>query len=172
MNKSNKCRKNPAYWGESLHWRTNTSTAYYWECRRTRASFFSIHKHPGPSSRIDLYTVVMSRLQKSKINQNPREASSLSRVFLISLVYVCMYLFVSRLLAKRKTIQTWNSLHILPYTFSKNGFFVFSKKSPWRPLASINCRVTWIFRISPWLPCSPFFFFFEIRVFYFLIWDN
>ena len=24
-------------------------------------------------------------------------------------------------------------------------FFVFSKKSPWRPLASKNCRVTWFF---------------------------
>ena len=42
--------------------------------------------------------------------QNPREASSRSRILLFSLVYVFMYviiyLFVSRLLAKRKTIQT------------------------------------------------------------------
>ena len=43
--------------------------------------------------------------------------------------------------------------YIIPLTLSKNGFFVFSIKSPWRPLASKNCRVTWIFRISPRLPC-------------------
>ena len=43
-------------------------------------------------------------------NLNPREGSSWSRIFLISLVYVCMYLFmylfVPRLLANEKTIQT------------------------------------------------------------------
>ena len=38
--------------------------------------------------------------------QNPREASSRSWIFLFSLVYVCVYLCVSRLLAKLKTIQT------------------------------------------------------------------
>ena len=42
--------------------------------------------------------------------QNPREASSRSRIFLISLVYGFMYvficLFVSRLLAYLKMIQT------------------------------------------------------------------
>ena len=68
-------------------------------------------------------------------------------------IYVIIYLFVSRLLATLTTIQTWNLAHILPLTLSKNGFFVFSIKSPWRPLASKNCRVTWIFRISPRLPC-------------------
>ena len=36
----------------------------------------------------------------------------------------------------------------------ENGFFVFSKKSPWRQLASKNCRVRWILRISPRLPYS------------------
>ena len=92
--------------------------------------------------------------------------SSRSRIFLISLVYLCMYLYiylcVSRLLAKRKTIQTWNLAHILPLTLSKNGFLVFSIKSPWRPLASKNCRVTWIFRITPRLPC--FFVFIDFLV--------
>ena len=65
--------------------------------------------------------------------QNPREASSRSRIFLNSLVYVCVYvciyLFVSRLLAKRKTIQTWNLPHILPLTLSKNGFFLFFRSN-------------------------------------------
>ena len=75
-------------------------------------------------------------------------------------VYVFMYVFVSRLLAKWKPIQTWNLAHILPSTLSKNESFVFSKKSPWRPLGSKNCRVTWIFRKSPRLPCFNFFFFF------------
>ena len=132
-------------------------------------------------------------------------------------VYLSICVIVSRLLAKRKTIQTWNLANILPLTLSKNGFFVFSIKSPWgeqpvkdflkftricvclciyvfiylchfswpdekrytpdiwhtysrwtylktvfflffwikspwRPLSSKNCRVTWIFRISPRLP--------------------
>ena len=68
-----------------------------------------------------------------------------------------MYLFVSRLQATLTTIQTWNLAHILPMTLSKNGFFVFSIKSPWRPLASKNCRVRWIFRISPRFPCFSIF---------------
>ena len=53
------------------------------------------------------------RNRRTTINyQNPREASSRSRIFLISLVYVCVcmylfvYLFVSRLLATLTTIQT------------------------------------------------------------------
>ena len=70
-------------------------------------------------------------------------------------VFICVY--VSRLLAKRKTIQTWNLAHILPLTLSKNGFVVFSKKRPWEPLASKNCRVTWIFCIAPRLPCLLIF---------------
>ena len=72
-------------------------------------------------------------------------------------VYLFMYSFLSRLLAKRKTIQTWYLAHILALTSSKNVFFVLSKKFSWRPLASKNCRVTWIFRISPRL---PFYFLF------------
>ena len=38
---------------------------------------------------------------------------------------VFIYVFVSRLQAKRKTIQTSNFAHILQSTLSKNGFFVF-----------------------------------------------
>ena len=39
----------------------------------------------------------------------------------------------------------------------KMGFMVFSKKRSRGPLASKNCRVTWIFRISPRSPsCSVF----------------
>ena len=53
-------------------------------------------------------------------NQNPHEASSRSRIFLILLAYVCMYvgislfvyLFVSRLLATLTMIQIWNSAPI------------------------------------------------------------
>ena len=67
-------------------------------------------------------------------------------------ICVFVYLFVWRLLAKRRTLQTWKLAHILPLTLSKKRFF-FPKKSPWRPLALKNCRVTWIFRISPRLPC-------------------
>ena len=69
-------------------------------------------------------------------------------------IYLFICVFVSRLLAPLTTIQTWNLAHILPLTLSKNGFF--SMKSPWRPLASKKCRVTWIFSISPRLPCDFF----------------
>ena len=35
-------------------------------------------------------------------------------------------------------------------------FLVFSKNFTWWPLTSKNCSVTWIFLISPWLPCFHF----------------
>ena len=73
--------------------------------------------------------------------------------------YLSIYVCVSRLLDKWKTIQTWNLALILPLTSSKNG--VFFKKSPWRPLALKNCCVTWIFRIPPRLPCFLKFHFIQ-----------
>ena len=78
--------------------------------------------------RFYLYT---SYIFNNSFNQYPSEARRGSRIFLISLVYVYLfvYLFVSRLVAKWKTIQTWNFAHILPLTLSKNGFFDFSKKT-------------------------------------------
>ena len=45
-------------------------------------------------------------------------------------VYVFMCLCVSRLLAKRKTLQTWNLAPILPLTLPKNGFFCFFNQIP------------------------------------------
>ena len=45
---------------------------------------------------------------------------------------------------KRCRSEIWHTYSHWPYL--KTGFFVFSIKSPWRPLASKNCRVTWIFR--------------------------
>ena len=57
--------------------------------------------------------------------QNPREASSRSRIFLISLLYVCICVFICLCHAKQKTIQPWNLEHILPLTLSKNMFFCF-----------------------------------------------
>ena len=68
-----------------------------------------------------------SQKQRKTDFQNPRKASSRSRIFLLSLAYVFMYvfiyLFVSRLLAKRKTLQTRNLVQPLPLTTSKNSFF-------------------------------------------------
>ena len=84
-------------------------------------------------------------------------------------IYGCIYLCVSRLLAKRKMIQTWNFAHILVLTLSKNEFFVFSKKSPWRPLTSKNYRITWIFRISPPKPCFIFHTFSKVEI-YLWVW--
>ena len=106
---------------------------------------------------ISNYNMRMS-LHKTSTFKNPCEVTSRSRIFLFSLVNVSVGLWVVRdLLAKRKTIQTWNLAHILPLILSKNGFFVFSIKSPWRPLASKNCRVTWILRISPRFPSNSLF---------------
>ena len=64
---------------------------------------------------------------------NPCDASSRSRIFLFSLVYVIcvyewLYVFVSRLLAKRKTIQTRNLARIVTYSYwpyRKTGFLFF-----------------------------------------------
>ena len=47
------------------------------------------------------------------------------------------------------------------YTYShspylKTGFLFFAKKGPWGPLVSKNCRITWIFRMSP--RCSSLVF--------------
>ena len=75
-----------------------------------------------------------------------------------------------------KNVQTWNLALILLLTLSKNGSFVFSKKSPWWPLASKNCHVMWIFSISLPLPCfciysfqinnlSLYIFFYFLRLF-------
>ena len=58
-------------------------------------------------------------------------------------IYVCVCLYiVSCPLIKRNPTQTWNLAHTFP--ISKNFFFFFSKKLPQGPLASKNCRVTWI----------------------------
>ena len=76
-------------------------------------------------------------------------------------VYGCICLFIYLYYAswpneKRYRPEIWHTYSHWPYL--KTGFFfVFSIKSPWRSLASKNWRVTWIFRISPWLPCFHFF---------------
>ena len=67
--------------------------------------------------------------------QNPLEASSRSKIFLISLVYVCfcvcIYVIVSRLLATLTTIQTWNLAHILlRLTLCKKRVFCFFNQIP------------------------------------------
>ena len=68
-------------------------------------------------------------------------------------MYICMYLCHTSW-PNEKRPEIWYPYSHWPY--QKTGFFVFSIKSPWRPLASKNCRVTWIFRISPRLPCYTF----------------
>ena len=84
--------------------------------------------------------------------------STWRRLSLLSFIhsYVCGLFcgFVRDLLTEGKTIQTLNLLHTLPLTISKNKFFVFFRKNwPWGSLAMKNCRVTWIFCITPRLPC-------------------
>ena len=95
---------------------------------------------------IDNLKYLQHFLSKSTWAEQPVEDFS---NFTCICVYVFIYVFVSRLLAKRKTIQTWNLVQILPWTLFRNWFFVFPKKWPWGgELASKNCRVTWILRIS------------------------
>ena len=60
-------------------------------------------------------------LSKSTWGEQPAED-------ILKFTRICICLFVSRLLAKRKTIQTWNLAHILPLILSKNGFFCFFEK--------------------------------------------
>ena len=64
--------------------------------------------------------------------QNPREASRRSRKFLISLVYFCMYLFVSHLLAKQKndTDLKFGTHSLRPYLKTGFLFFFFRKTDP------------------------------------------
>ena len=59
--------------------------------------------------------------------QNPREASSRSRIFLISLVYLCMYLFncvTPPGQTKNDTELKFGTHTPMPWTLSKNVFFV------------------------------------------------
>ena len=73
--------------------------------------------------------------------QNPREASSRSRIFLFSLVNmwlcwcICLY---GAFLPQRKKIKTWNLVHTLPKTISKNVFFLLKRASS---LEKLPCHV-------------------------------
>ena len=78
--------------------------------------------------------------------QNPREASSRSRIFLFSFVNMCVYVSVRRLLATTKKDTDLKFGTHTPLDFRKSD-------PKGRPLALKNCRVTWIFRIAPRLPC-------------------
>ena len=93
--------------------------------------------------------------------QNPREASSRPRIFLNSLEYLFVYLFVYLCHAswpneKRYRPEIWYSYS--HWSYLKTGFLFFSKKSPWLQLALKSCRVTWIFCIPPRLPCFHLFY--------------
>ena len=92
--------------------------------------------------------------------QNPSAASSQSRIFLISLVYVCINVFIYLCIylchaswpdEKRYRPEIWYTYCHRPYL--KTYFMFFSKKGSLGPLTLKNCRVTWIFRISPRFPC-------------------
>ena len=80
------------------------------------------------------------------VNQNPREASSRSRIYVFSLVNILVCWLVYPALfghnEKRYRPEIWYKHSPRPYL--KTCFFVFSKKWPWGPLASKNCRVSWI----------------------------
>ena len=91
----------------------------------------------------------------SPFYQNPCEASSRSRIFLFSLVnmWLCLSVCTAPFGHKEKRYrpEIWYTYSHWPYL--KMFFLFFRKKWLWGPLASKNCRVTWIFRISPRLPC-------------------
>ena len=94
----------------------------------------------------------------TKICQNPREASSRSRIFLISLIYVCIYVLHLCISVtppaneKRYRPEIWYTYSYRPYL--KTGFLIvfFEKMTPRATsLEKLPCHVG-IFRISPRLP--------------------
>ena len=105
------------------------------------------------------FKFTIKKKQKNPINgylddycQNPSVASSRSRIFFNSLVYLCIYLCVTSTGQRKNDTNLKFGTHT-PIDLIKNGFFGFSIKSPWRPVASKNYCVMCIFRISPRLPC-------------------
>ena len=56
-------------------------------------------------------------------------------------MFACIIVSRSSPLTKLKTTETWDLVHTLLETISKNYFW---KKWTWGLLASQNCRVTWI----------------------------
>ena len=68
----------------------------------------------------------VKKLSKSTWGEQPVDGWGYSYFQL----YICVYVFVSRLLAKWRMIQTWNLVHTFPSTTSKNGFFCFFKEIP------------------------------------------
>ena len=75
---------------------------------------------------------------------NQRDASVRGfSIFAFKSAHMSVCLFVSHLLTKRKTIQTWKSVHTVAYTIFENGFFIFSKNCSRSPLTLKNCRITW-----------------------------
>ena len=81
---------------------------------------------------------------------NPRDASNRSRIFLFSLVYVCMYVFIY--LCHASWPNEKQQRHILPQALSKNGFFCFFEKNPRKTAVSrgfsvylLHCLVFYLF---------------------------
>ena len=73
---------------------------------------------------------------------NQRDASVRGfSIFAFKSAHMSVCLFVSHLLTKRKTIQTWKSVHTVAYTIFENGFFIFSKNCS----RSKNCRIAWFY---------------------------
>ena len=73
-------------------------------------------------------------------------------VFIYLFIYVCHVYWQNEKIYRPEIRHTYSH-----WPYLKAVLLVFSIKSPWRPLASKNCRVTWIFRISPRLPCYEIF---------------
>ena len=77
---------------------------------------------------------------------NQRDASVRGfSIFAFKSAHMSVCLFVSHLLTKRKTIQTWKSVHTVAYTIFENGFFIFSKNCSRSPLTRKNCRIMWFY---------------------------
>ena len=79
-------------------------------------------------------------------------------IFPFICVYLCIYLCHAYWPnEKRYRPEICHTYSHWPYL--KTGFLFIRKNHSWRLLASKNCRVTWIFRISPRLPCLYFNYF-------------
>ena len=133
----------------------------FWSSMSQLNQTFSKNWPSGPKSAVDWHLLgfqaetKVPKCQSSygflSFNQNPREASSRSRILLISLVYVYMCVFMGLFIYVFMCVtppgQTKNDTDLKFGTHTH----IFSIKLPWRPPASKNWRVPWVFRITLWL---------------------
>ena len=98
------------------------------------------------------FTCICVYISKSTWGEQPVED-------ILNFTCICVYLFVYLCHVSWPNEKRYRPEMLYTYShrpYLKKRFLFFRKKWPWGPLASKNCHVTWIFRISPQMPCSLF----------------